>query len=611
MCGIAGAVSRTTNAINVSQVQQAGEQLAHRGPDSCGVWHNEERTVALVLHRLSILDLSSCAAQPMRYLHYVIVHNGELYNYIELKKKLETKGYQFQSQSDTEVIVAAYDAYGYGCLKKFDGAFAFAIWDIRKECLFAARDRFGEKPFYFFADGEQLLFASEMKALWKAGVPRDVNAAMLYNFLTIGYTSNPTDPQETFYQNIYKLPAASFLTYAVATNTLRVEKYWQLEAIENKNISDEEAIEQFKNLLSGSVQKRLRSDVAIGTSLSGGLDSSTIVALCAQQANSNYTHKCFTAVFPGFERSEEAYAAQVAKQFGLQHFQIPISENDLLQHMDDVAQHQEEPFGSASVIAQYLVYQKAKNEGVTVVLDGQGADEILAGYDKYYFWYWQQLYREKKLAKSGELKAARAMGVSKPFGITQKTAALFPHFAATMKQTMYARKAAHNTFLNPDFAFANKRDLYYSVPAMPDLNGALYYNTVVNGLEELLRYADRNSMAHGVEVRLPFLNCQLVPFLFSLPPNLKIREGWTKWLLRKSMDKVLPQNIVWRKEKVGFEPPQNVWMQNKAVQERIQEGKKKLVSAGVLSPKALQHFTPMDSNAANNFDWRFWSTSYL
>ena len=200
MCGITGAVSRTDKPVAVQQLKQAGAQLRHRGPDSHAGWSNEEETVAFVHHRLSVLDLSSCAAQPMRYLHYVIVHNGELYNYIELKKTLEANGYAFQSQSDTEVIAASYDAYGHGCLKMFDGAFAFAIWDIKSECLFAARDRFGEKPFFFYADDAQLLFASEMKALWQAGVPKEINTSLLYNFLTIGYTANPTDPQETFYK---------------------------------------------------------------------------------------------------------------------------------------------------------------------------------------------------------------------------------------------------------------------------------------------------------------------------------------------------------------------------------------------------------------------------
>lgn len=610
MCGIAGAVSRRGKPINEQRLEAAGTTLAHRGPDGTGFWLAEDGAMALAHRRLSILDTTSCAAQPMRYLHYVIVHNGEIYNYIELKKELAQKGYCFGSNSDTEVIVAAFDAYGKACVQHFDGAFAFAIWDLQKDCLFAARDRFGEKPFFFFTDAEQLVFASELKALWQYGIAKKPNLAMLYNFLTIGYTSNPTDPQETFYTNIHKLPAASYLTYAVATNTVRIETYWQLQLFQ-KPITEEAAIAQFNDLLANSVQKRLRSDVAIGTSLSGGLDSSAIVALCAQQASEQYSHNSFTAVFPGFEKNEQLFAEQVALQFGLKQFQIPITENELLQHIDAVAFHQEEPFTSASVVAQYSVYHKAKEAGVTVLLDGQGADEILAGYSKYYPWYWQQLYREKSLKKSGELAHARAMGILKPFGIKEKTAALLPQFALSMQQTLRAKKAANTPYLNRDFAFANKANLYYSLPATPDLNGALYFNTVVNGLEELLRYADRNSMAHGVEVRLPFLNHHLVEFLFSLPAHFKIHQGWTKWLLRKSLEYTLPQNIVWRKAKVGFEPPQKAWMQHKAVQERLMEGKKELVQEQILSPKALQQFTPTDAYAANAADWRAWSASYL
>ncbi|HUQ96994.1 MAG TPA: asparagine synthase (glutamine-hydrolyzing) [Chitinophagaceae bacterium] len=610
MCGIAGAISRTASAVNLPLLQQAGATLQHRGPDSSGHWMAEEGTAAFAHRRLSILDERACAAQPMPYLHYVIVHNGEIYNYLELKKDLAQKGYVFQTHTDTEVIAAAYDAYGYECLKKFDGAFAFAIWDKKKECLFAARDRFGEKPFFFFHDETQLLFASEMKALWKAGVAKEINPALLYNFLTIGYTSNPANPQETFYNNIYKLPAASFLTYAVATNTIRIEKYWQLQVSETK-LSEAVAIAQFSELLSTSVRRRLRSDVAIGTSLSGGLDSSTLVALCAGEKATHYSHKCFTAVFPDYQKNEQAFAQQVAAQFGLQHFQIPISVTDLENEMDAVACHQEEPFGSASVVAQYVVFKKAKSEGVTVLLDGQGADEILAGYSKYYHWYWRQLYRQKMLAQSGELKAARAMGYLKSFGLSQKAAALLPEFTASMAQTLQTRKAATHPLLNADFRFANKRNLYYSLPTAPDLNGVLFFNTTVYGLEELLRYADRNSMAHGVEVRLPFLQHNLVEFLFSLPAHFKIRQGITKWLLRKSMDGKLAKNILWRSEKVGFEPPQKAWMQHKNVQEKIRAGKEKLVQDGILSTKALQQVKPTDAYAADNWDWRFWSASYL
>ena len=390
-----------------------------------------------------------------------------------------------------------------------------------------------------------------------------------------------------------------------------VEKYWQLDVTESPTLTDAEAIDQFRHLLSQSVQKRLRSDVPIGTSLSGGLDSSSIVALCTRQAAEHYTHQCFTAVFPGFEKDEQVQAAQVAQQFGLKSTTVTVTEHDLLKEMDALMYHQEEPVISASALAQYKVYQSARQAGVTVLLDGQGADEILGGYHKYYKWYWQQLYRQKSLHKSGELQAARRLNVQEPFTLKNKLAALFPDFAAAMLQSSKSKKASQLSYLHPDFAFTQKRNLYYSLPATPDLNGALYYNTFVYGLEELLRMADRNSMAHAVEVRLPFLNHQLIEFVFSLPPHFKIRQGWTKWLLRQSMQGVLPHNIVWRKDKVGFEPPQQQWMLNQQVQEKIYEGKKALVQQHILSPKSLQSYKATTAHAADNFDWRFWSASFL
>ena len=299
-------------------------------------------------------------------------------------------------------------------------------------------------------------------------------------------------------------------------------------------------------------------------------------------------------------------------RFGLEQHLIPIDASDLLNQMDTLMLHQEEPVGSASVLAQYKVYEKAKAAGITVLLDGQGADEILAGYHKYYHWYWQELYAKRALASSGEMEAARALGVNDAFGLKNKVFALFPHFAASLLQNSKARKASRQPHLNSDFVADNKKEFYYSLPAQLDLNGALYFNTFVYGLEELLRYADRNSMAHAVEIRLPFLNHQLVEFLCALPPHLKIHSGWTKWLLRQSVKSILPEQIVWRKDKVGFEPPQKVWMQHPQAQERIQEARKLLVSQNVLSKSVMQQpIAPAEATAANNLDWRYWSASYL
>ncbi len=589
------------------------DSLAHRGPEEEGFWTNGNNSVAFGHRRLCIIDTSKAAAQPMHLANrYTIIYNGEIYNYPEVKKELEAKGHRFQSQSDTEVILVAYAEWGADCLQRFDGAFAFAIWDEMEQTLFAARDRFGEKPFFFFYDEEKLVFASEIKALWEMGIDKEVNQSMLYNFLTIGYTSNPSDSGETFYNNIHKLPAANYLTYSPVKNQLHLHHYWSVATEINTTISEDEAVQQFSHLFSDSIHKRLRSDVAIGTSLSGGLDSSSIVAYCASETASQYTHKCFTASFNGFEKDETSYALLVAKQYGLEHHLTIIETTEVVALMDKVMLQQDEPFSSASVLAQYKVFELAKQAGVTVLLDGQGADEVLAGYNKYYKWRWQELYRNKKLSHSGELSAARVLGNTESFSIKNKVAALLSDFTASLLQSQMAKQAFNQPALARDFAFSNKQNSYYSLPATPDLNGALYYNTFVNGLEELLRLADRNSMANSVEVRLPFLQHRLVEFLFTLPPHFKIHQGWSKWLLRKAVDDKLPKEIVWRRDKVGYEPPQKQWMKDKDVQEKIMEGKKKLVAEGVLAATVLNNpIVPKGAHDADSFDWRYWSAAGL
>ncbi len=612
MCGIAGIVSKNSRLVSVERLQAGLSCLAHRGLQGRRTWINPDHHIALGHHRLSIIDLSEKAGQPMHYRsRFTVVHNGEVYNYEEIREQLKSRGHEFVSTSDTEVLVAAYAEWGTGCLQHFDGMFAFVIWDEEEKTVFAARDRFGEKPFYFFYDDEQLAFGSEMKSLWSFGLEKEVNTSMLYNFLTIGYGSNPSAPEETFFKNISSLPAASYLVYNSTTHELSVENYWRLYRETPIEINEEDAVARFDELFSGSIQKRLRSDVEIGTSLSGGLDSSAIVAYADALASSQYKHQCFTAVFNDFDRNESEYASQVASQFQLRHHLVEMDREDIPSLMQKVMHHQEEPFGSGSVLAQYKVYEAARQNGVTVLLDGQGADEILAGYHKYYKWYWQELYRQKQLDKSGELEAARKLGVKETFGLANKTAALLPDFAAGIHQARKIKKAYRNIGLNRDFAYTHKRELYYSTPIHPDLNGALFFNTFIHGLGELLKLADRNSMAHATEVRLPFLNHELVTFLFSLPSSLKIRDGWTKWLLRKAVENRLPPSITWRRDKTGFEPPQEAWMKRKDVQESIYEGKNKLVKAGILDPGVLKKHQPHSAYAADWAEWRYWSASFL
>jgi len=261
--------------------------LAHRGPECDGIWSSNDGMAILGHRRLSIFDLSNNGAQPMKFGdRYSITFNGAIYNHIELRNDLEKRGYTFRSTSDTEVVLACYDLYGEDCVEYFDGMFAFGIYDEQEKEFFAARDRFGEKPFYYYFDGIHLLFSSEIKSFWAAGIQRDANLRMFFNFLTIGYTDNPGQPEETFYHRIFRLPPATKLFYDPISRELETEKYWELDPqTQRKDIRLEEAIAHFGELFESSVRLRLRSDVPLGVSLSGGLDSSSILHTIANLQN--------------------------------------------------------------------------------------------------------------------------------------------------------------------------------------------------------------------------------------------------------------------------------------------------------------------------------------
>lgn len=614
MCGIAGIIQANREQYGKAHVKKMTDALVHRGPDGEGYWQSNSGNVLFGQRRLAILDLTDAAAQPFHYLErYTALHNGEIYNYIELKDELKKKGYTFRTKTDTEVLIAAYDCWKEKCLDLFDGMFAFVIWDERDKELFAARDRFGEKPFYYMYDdaNESFVFASEIKAFWSIGGGKTLNKKMLFNFLTIGYTDNPNQPQETFYDDVKKLPAASFLRVRVGAGfSIELEKYWDID-IEygDRSLGFDQTLENFKHLFKVSTSRRLRSDVPLGTSLSGGIDSSSVAATICRIIDTTAQPQplsTFSVIFPGFEKTEERYIDEVAKHFSLNSLKTVISDDEVACVFEKVVQQQDEPFTSASALAQYKVFELTKHNNVKVLLDGQGADEILAGYHKYYKWYWQELFLQRKLLKSGEIKKAKLLGVTEGFGIRNIVAALFPDFASAILEKQYLLHALRQEDLTREFVQLQSKEAYYATPAIVSLNGLLYFNTCTHGLEELLRYADRNSMAHGREVRLPFLNYELVQFLFSLPANVKIREGWTKWLLRKSMETILPREVVWRKDKIGLEPPQRAWMQLPAMSEMLHEAKRTLINEKILKPEVInKKVRPTSAYERDNYDWRY------
>lgn len=605
MCGIAGIIAPNKSFLYTERLQKMTQALAHRGPDGEKHWINASGHVGFGHRRLSIIDLSEEAAQPMHYAdRYTIIHNGEIYNYKELRETLFKKGYAFRTQSDTEVILAAYACYGKDCVQHFDGMFAFAIWDEQAQELFAARDRFGEKPFFYYIDGDQFIFASEMKALWAAGISKAVSEEMIYNYITLGYVQNPHDAAATFYSGIDKLPARSYLVYRLADRDFYTNSYWDVDAKPvEQNRSDKEIIEQFSALFNRSVLHRLRSDVTVATSLSGGLDSSSVLATMTSISNKSYPS--FSATFPGFEKDESSYIKEIANKYKSVNHQVQPTADSVIKNFEKICYHQEEPFQSTSILAQYSVYELAKQHKVKVLLDGQGADEVLAGYFKYYHWYWQELFSSNKKMLRQELSAARSLGIQEKWGLKNKFAATFPSYSAMhVRRYRIQQQKQHKDFTREfvqTYGFSN-----YELPHLDSLNGVLYYNTFTNGLEELLRYADRNSMAHGVEVRLPFLQHELVSFIFSLPSHFKIHDGRTKWLLRRSMEGILPVAILQRTDKIGFEPPQQQWLTDKKLQEYMHESIRALVNFGALREKVLdKKIQPHDAHAAENYDWRY------
>ncbi|MFY7963863.1 MAG: asparagine synthase (glutamine-hydrolyzing) [Chitinophagaceae bacterium] len=610
MCGISGIISSKSGFVRQNNLQKMANVLEHRGPDGEGFWVNENATIGFAHRRLAVIDLSADATQPFQYLHCTVIFNGEIYNYIELKETLKSKGFIFKTASDTEVIAAAYLFWGKDCLHQFDGMFAFALFDSKTNKVFIARDRFGEKPLYYHVSRENndFYFASEMKALWAVGIEKEINNLQLLNYLTLGLTSNPTNKSETFYSNIKALEAGHYITITIYELRITNWKYKEQQTNQKNNSklqTSNNTVETFSNLLSNSVNTRLRSDVAVGTSLSGGLDSSSIVANIHQLTQKgNYKPQTFTASFPNFKNDETQYSKKVADYFKLQQYFTTPTEFDFVNEFENLIFHQEEPLQSSSVFTQYMVYKLAKEKGITVLLDGQGADEILGGYKKYVHWYLQEILRTS-LAKFKEEKALlKTNEFLETWSYKNYLAAFMPKFTVKQLQQKAINQQNINKFINTDFLRQYQNINSLEKPVIKELQDLLNYNTHQFGLQDLLRYADRNSMAHSREVRLPFLNHQLVEFTTSLPSSYKINNGFTKWILRESVKDKLPNEIVWRKGKVGYEPPQQQWMQNKQIQKMIVNAREKLVANNILNPSILTtNIEAKSAHEANNFDW--------
>lgn len=542
MCGIAGILLfESKESISLASLKIMTDAIAHRGPDGEGQWVDPSNGIGLGHRRLSIIDLTDAGAQPMHYIgRYSITFNGEIYNYIELRQELEQKGIVFHTHTDTEVLLALYHLEGEACLNRLDGMWAFAIWDSEKKELFCARDRFGEKPFFYYQDNKGFYFASEMKALWALGVSKEVAPEMKTIFETQGVAFDSSKMEQSYYKNIYKLEHSHWLRIT-AEGDKKKQRYYDInwKKQDFKGTIDD-AIIEFERLFLISLKRRCRADVPVGTSLSGGLDSSSIVCNMAKwQGQGSISAHTFSARFEGFKKDEGNYIEKVIEKTGvIPHATWPTGD-EMYRDFEKLCWYQEEPFGSASIYAQYRVQQMAKEHGITVLIDGQGADEILAGYNIFYHEYMDYMHYKWPFWSFDRIKE-------------QHKYIDYFYFSSSFK------KSLSKLFFKLEIKGKLKKILRKT--SLFSLNQSLYHQTMNGGLQELLRFADRNSMAHGREIRLPFLNHELVEFCFSLPDTYKLHLGWTKYIMRKAFDPILPPEIAWRREKVAFETPQSEWL---------------------------------------------------
>lgn len=549
MCGISGIINKNFTAVRRDAIKGITDLIAHRGPDGEGFYHGEH--FAFGHRRLAILDLSPDGHQPMGYLDkYVITFNGEIYNYLELREQLLRDGYHFSSNTDTEVILCAYDKWGQECVEHFNGMWAFCLHDKQKNILFCSRDRFGVKPFYYSDTSEKFLFGSEIKQILAGRNSSAVaNMRAVRDFLIEGYFNHTCD---TFFEGIYALAAGHNLVYSLKTHSFQQVRYYRLAVPHDIRALDEpSATARFLTELKRSVAYRLRSDVKVGTCLSGGLDSSSIASLSSAVYHA-HTADRFQAInartgVDGLD--ESAYAHALASSCNIELFVIEPSTDEFIKASDEVAYYQEEPFASPSIFMQYFVFKKAKEIGCKVMLDGQGADEILLGYQRYFAAYlrsipWHDAIREFfRIRNNSRVSLGDLLGYFLYFSFSRiRTWKLRQKFAYIKPE--YLREFSNVNKLNE--GFRNIRD-------MQKMEIESYQ------LPHLLRYEDRNSMRHSIEARLPFLDYKVVEVAFGMNNRFKIKNGWSKHVLRVAMAGLAPKNILWRKGKLGFEAPQAIW----------------------------------------------------
>ncbi len=555
MCGIVGMYGFTDEKL----LKGMADSIGHRGPDGEGFFIGSKG--GLGSRRLAIIDVAG-GGMPISNEDATkwIVYNGEIYNYLALSETLKSLRHNFKSHSDTEMVLHAYEQWGVSCVEKFNGMFAFAIYDVSKNEVFAARDQFGIKPFYYCKVTEGYLFSSEIKAFLKASSFRALpNNRMVFRFLK---HRKHDDLNETFFEGVNKLLPGEYALFS--EDTIRVNRYFNTENLyqkrETNHASEKENLQKFRELFIKSVKDRLMSEVPVGSCLSGGLDSSSIVCVIndellktnLEDSQIGDKQKTFSAVFPKEINDEQNYINEILEKTKTEKNFVYPNSKDLFEELRNFVYAQEEPTISSGPYSQWCVMRQASKK-IKVLLDGQGADEVLAGYNPYLVVYLRQLLSQLKIGLFlkefiGSLPQIRSLVLDK----------LKFNFSGSLKEKDLINKEFAHKYLGEVVRVEKK-----------DLKKRFHDDLFLDSVPALLRYEDKNSMAFSIEGRVPFLDIDLINFIFSLPNDLIIRHGCGKYVLRQALKDLLPKNIAERKWKVGFTTPEIAWF--KSQKEKVYE----------------------------------------
>jgi len=572
MCGIVAIISKKKKKIEYACLKMMADTLEHRGPDDEGCLIEDH--VALFHKRLSIIDLVS-GQQPMTSGNVSIVFNGEIYNYIELRQTLMRKGHSFRTNSDTEVILQLYEERGEECVKYLNGMFAFLLYDRNKNKVVVARDRFGIKPMYYYQDENWLFYASEIKAIVKhPDVPSKPNFNSIQEYIVFQYVLN----SDTFFENIHKLLPSHYQTIDLATNIISTTKYWEPDFTVDTHHTEEFFIQMIRTVLEDTIKIQLRSDVPVGTHLSGGMDSSIVTMLASKYYSDSL--KTFTGAFrEGEHYDETAYAREVAKSCGAETYEIYPTEKEFIDILPKLIYYMDEPAAGPGIFPQYMV-SKLASENVKVVLGGQGGDEIFGGYTRFVIAYLEQAIKGSIYENNEEgehLVSLKSILPNLP-ALKRYSPMLKRFWRSGLFGPMdlryfnlINRSEGNLRCLAKEFRenFNSERIISRYKEGFNNPKTLSYYNKMVNydmvnSLPALLQVEDRVSMAVSLESRVPILDHRLVDIVTRMPPAMKFKGAEMKYILKKSTQGILPSVILNRKDKMGFPVPLQSWSQNLA-----------------------------------------------